>query len=102
MFMKRWMLWAIIVSHAVVMFAQSLVPIPGAVASPQHNPTTAAKVELGKKLFFDPRLSGDNKMSCAYLSRARQGIRGWAGPVTRCRRQAAGAEYAELPERGFL
>ena len=29
------------------------------------NPLTAAKVELGKQLFFDARLSGTGKMSCA-------------------------------------
>jgi cytochrome c peroxidase len=28
------------------------------------NPLTAAKVELGKQLFFDPRLSGSGKMGC--------------------------------------
>lgn len=42
-----------------------LVPLPQKVASPTDNPTTHAKVELGKKLFFDPRLSGNNRMSCA-------------------------------------
>jgi cytochrome c peroxidase len=35
------------------------VPVPG------NNPQTAAKIELGKKLFFDRRLSGDGTMSCA-------------------------------------
>ena len=37
-------------------------------ATPPHpadNKPTPAKVELGKKLFFDPRLSGDGNMSCA-------------------------------------
>ena len=29
------------------------------------NPLTAAKVELGKQLFFDPRLSGTGTMSCS-------------------------------------
>ncbi len=29
------------------------------------NPVTAAKVELGKQLFFDARLSGSGKMSCS-------------------------------------
>lgn len=43
---------------------EKLVPLPRAVPAPMDNPTTPAKVELGKKLFFDPRLSGDNKMSC--------------------------------------
>lgn len=42
-----------------------LVPLPQKVAAPSDNPTTPEKVELGKKLFFDPRLSGNNKMSCA-------------------------------------
>jgi cytochrome c peroxidase len=42
-----------------------LVHLPRVVKAPKYNPTTPAKVELGKKLFFDPRLSGDNKMSCA-------------------------------------
>ena len=34
-------------------------PVPGG------NPQTAEKIELGKKLFFDRRLSGDGTMSCA-------------------------------------
>jgi cytochrome c peroxidase len=32
---------------------------------PDDNPLTAAKVELGKQLYFDPRLSRDNTVSCA-------------------------------------
>ena len=32
---------------------------------PQDNVGTPARVELGKQLFFDPRLSGDGNMSCA-------------------------------------
>lgn len=32
---------------------------------PEDNVPNAARVELGKKLFFDPRLSGDGNMSCA-------------------------------------
>ncbi len=35
------------------------------VKSPSDNPLTAAKVELGKQLYFDPRLSRDNTVSCA-------------------------------------
>ena len=42
-----------------------LTPLPTTVPAPEKNPTTPAKVELGKLLFFDPRLSGDNQMSCA-------------------------------------
>lgn len=32
---------------------------------PADNPLTVAKVELGKKLYFDPRLSVDGTVSCA-------------------------------------
>ena len=32
---------------------------------PKDNPMTAAKVQLGRQLFFDPRLSNDNTVSCA-------------------------------------
>lgn len=39
-----------------------LPPVP---PSPPDNPTTPEKVELGKQLFFDPRLSGHNRTSCA-------------------------------------
>ncbi len=46
-----------------------LQPPPGLaavdlIASPD-NPPTAAKIELGKQLFFDNRLSGSGKMSCS-------------------------------------
>lgn len=34
------------------------------VAHPKDNPWTAQKVELGKKLFWDPRLSGNGSMPC--------------------------------------
>ena len=37
-----------------------LPPVP----IPLDNPMTAAKVQLGKKLFFDGRLSGDTRSSC--------------------------------------
>lgn len=39
--------------------------LPDKAPEPKSNLTTVIKVELGKKLFFDPRLSGDNNMSCA-------------------------------------
>lgn len=50
------------------------VPAPGAgdkvwvlgkVPDAADNPVTPAKVELGKALFFDPRLSGNGTVSCA-------------------------------------
>lgn len=45
--------------------SRGLAPIPAETPAPADNPTTPEKVELGKHLFFDPRLSGDNTMSCA-------------------------------------
>src|SRR4029079_11959787 len=45
---------------------RGLPPTP----SPEHNPTTAEKVELGKLLFFEPRLSATGAMSCATCHQA--------------------------------
>ena len=44
------------------------LPIPEGVLPPlipNDNPVTQAKVELGQKLYFDPRLSVDDTVSCA-------------------------------------
>ncbi len=38
--------------------------LPQVAPAPKSNPTTAAKVELGKKLYFDPRLSLTGTVSC--------------------------------------
>jgi cytochrome c peroxidase len=38
---------------------------PASIPFPKDNPYTDAKAELGQALFFDPRLSGANTMSCA-------------------------------------
>ena len=38
--------------------------LPAAVP-PADNPTTKEKAELGKKLFFDPRVSGSGQLACA-------------------------------------
>ncbi len=43
----------------------SLAPLSTTIPSPESNPLTPAKIALGKQLFFDSRLSGDNTMSCA-------------------------------------
>lgn len=37
---------------------------PGDIPQPEDNRMTSARVELGKMLFFDPRLSGSNWISC--------------------------------------
>jgi cytochrome c peroxidase len=38
---------------------------PASIPFPKDNPFTDAKADLGQTLFFDPRLSGANTMSCA-------------------------------------
>ena len=78
----RLLRWAIIAAFAAVAFA-GLAPhhraqqqfskddIPLGLPAdtwdyyvPRKNPITAAKIELGRKLFFDGRLSADGKISC--------------------------------------
>ena len=39
--------------------------LPPTAPAPANNPTTPEKVALGKQLFFDSRLSGNNSKSCA-------------------------------------
>jgi cytochrome c peroxidase len=39
--------------------------LPATPPHPADNEPTALRVELGKQLFFDPRLSGDGNMSCS-------------------------------------
>ena len=52
------------------------VPVPG------DNPMSESKVELGKMLFFDPRLSGDASTSCASCHKPETGW-GDGGDVSR-------------------
>lgn len=42
-----------------ILFAERTVPIP------EDNPQTPAKVELGRRLFYDTRLSKDGSVACA-------------------------------------
>lgn len=53
---------------------EKLLPVKGEPPAPAENPTTPEKVELGKKLFFDRRLSGDGTMSCAVCHDPRTGF----------------------------
>jgi len=63
-----------------------LAALPAVPPTPADNPTTPAKVELGRYLFFDDRLSGDVGTSCASCHDPRLGFgdgnalsRGYAG-----------------------
>ena len=44
--------------------ATAFEALPDEVPTPADNPITPAKIELGKQLFFDPRLSIDGTVSC--------------------------------------
>lgn len=54
-------------------FSGTIEPVPE-VTAPAGNPQTPEKIELGKKLFFDRRLSGDGTMSCASCHMPDQGF----------------------------
>jgi cytochrome c peroxidase len=45
-----------------------------AVPVPEQNPQTPEKIELGKKLFFDRRLSGDGTMNCGTCHEPEKGF----------------------------
>ena len=42
---------------------------PATIPFPEANPYTPAKAELGRRLFFDPILSGDRSRSCGTCHR---------------------------------
>ena len=44
--------------------AMAYEALPSVAPAPADNPTTPEKVELGKQLYFDPRLSVDGTISC--------------------------------------
>ena len=54
----------------------------GPVPVPADNPQSAAKVELGKLLFFDSRIGGDASVSCADCHAPKQGW-GFNDPISR-------------------
>lgn len=45
--------------------AAEFKPLPSTIPAVKDNPVTAEKIELGKALFFDPRLSASGVFSCA-------------------------------------
>ncbi|MGC8529081.1 MAG: cytochrome-c peroxidase [Leptospirillia bacterium] len=53
--------------------AQPLVPLPPSPPVPLSNLQTPAKVALGKKLFFDPKLSVNGSISCAFCHMPKAG-----------------------------
>ena len=69
---------AALAALALAASAETLVlPVPSGVLPPEvpaDNPPTTAKVELGKKLYFDTRLSTDGSVACATCHDPRHGF----------------------------
>jgi len=83
----------------------ALAPLPPP-PSPPENPTAPEKVELGKKLFFDRRLSGDGTMNCATCHDPENGFTdalatSLSYPTTRNWRNAPGLVNAAYRKRLF-
>lgn len=55
---------AVSLACSAVAAAYDWQPLPERAPDPAENATTAAKAELGKKLYFDPRLSSTGTVSC--------------------------------------
>ena len=55
-------------------FPMWLKPGAGQVKDFRDNPMTRAKIELGRQLFFDKRLSADNTISCASCHEPEKGF----------------------------
>lgn len=60
---RRW-LWLMLCVSPLAWPFDYFQPLPVAVPVPDSNPITPAKIQLGKQLFFDPRLSRDGALSC--------------------------------------
>jgi cytochrome c peroxidase len=50
--------------YSSIGIAQDWQPLPTTAPAPADNPTTPARVELGKMLYFDPRFSSTGTVSC--------------------------------------
>ncbi|NNM51889.1 MAG: c-type cytochrome [Pseudomonadales bacterium] len=61
--MKRFLVGSTL-SWLLIASVQALEPLPTSVPVPADNPMTVDKIELGKSLYFDPRLSIDGTISC--------------------------------------
>ena len=56
--------FALAIALALPAHAALVEPLPAIAPIPADNSMTPEKIELGKMLFFDPRLSGSNWISC--------------------------------------
>lgn len=63
-FMSGFIVAVNLVLTASVSYAAQFSPLPKMAPAPQDNPSSPAKIQLGKQLFFDPRLSATASISC--------------------------------------
>ncbi len=66
------------------------------------NVLTPEKVELGKQLYFDPRLSRDNTVSCSTCHNPKQGWSNGAAVATGIRGQKGGRSAPPVVNAGYL
>lgn len=65
--LMSWITTSILLATAAAAWAQGLQPLP------PLGPPKAEQIELGRLLFFDEKLSGDNGLACAYCHQPEKG-----------------------------
>lgn len=73
----------------------------GKMRAPRDNPVTEEKIELGKQLYFDPRLSRDNTVSCASCHDPNKGWSNGERFATGVRGQKGGRSAPTIVNSGF-
>lgn len=58
------LVWTALATALAVSLVSAMEPLPKTPPIPADNPQTIAKVDLGRMLFFDPRLSRSGTVSC--------------------------------------
>ena len=64
-----------VAQEATLPLEMAFAPLPSRAADPEDNPSSPAKVALGRLLFFDPILSATKTIACATCH---QPALGWA------------------------
>ncbi len=101
-FLKLVVALVIAAGSVVALRAVAFEPLPEKVPAPPENPTTPAKVELGRKLYFDKRLSADNSVSCNSCHNVMAGGEDGAPVSTGIRGQKGGRSAPTVWNSAFL
>jgi len=88
------LMFLVAIPIAIPVFSQeSPVKVPSGLKDlpvPADNPLTQAKIDLGKQLYFDPRLSRDNTISCSSCHDPKKGWSNGEQFATGVRQQKGG------------